>query len=80
MGYDNTNSGVLFNNDRKEQEKQPDYNGSLNVEGKEYWISGWKKNGKKVTFISLAVTPKDDKFKKEYKQEIKQEQEQEIPF
>jgi len=80
MVYDNTNKGVLFNNNRKEMEKQPDYNGSLNVEGKEYWLSGWKKEGKKCTFISLAITLKEDNFKKEYKQEVKQEQGEEIPF
>ena len=58
--YDNTNRGALFRNDRKEQEKQPDYTGSLNVEGVDYWLSAWlreSKEGKK--FFSMAVTPKE---------------------
>lgn len=57
--YDNTNSGVLFKNDRRVTEKQPDYTGSLNVEGKEFFISAWIREGKKGKFMSLAVNEKD---------------------
>lgn len=60
MDYDNTNSGVLFRNDRKENPKQPDHTGSINVEGREYWLSAWIKEGKKGRFFSLAVKPKDE--------------------
>ena len=59
MSYDNTNSGVLFKNDRKETEKHPDYNGSVNVNGKEFWLSAWIKTGQKGKFMSLSVKPKD---------------------
>lgn len=60
--YDNTNSGTVFDNDRKEKETHPDFTGTLNVEGKEYWISAWKKTSKAgKRFISLAVKPKDGK-------------------
>jgi len=58
--YDNTNSGVLFKNDRKEKETHPDYKGSINIEGTEYWLSGWKKESKKGALLSLSVQPKDD--------------------
>lgn len=60
--YDNTNSGALFKNEDKETEKHPDYKGSVNVDGTEYWLSAWLKTSKKGTkFMSLAVKPKDDK-------------------
>jgi hypothetical protein len=63
--YDNTNRGVLFVNDRKESDKHPDRTGSINVDGKEYWLSGWIKEGAKGKFMSLAIKPKDDKPKRE---------------
>jgi hypothetical protein len=53
--YDNTNRGVLFRNDRKENDKHPDYRGTINVEGHEYEISAWIKEGKKGKFMSLSV-------------------------
>ena len=59
MEYDNTNRGVLFKNDRKETEKHPDYKGSININGEEFWLSSWIKEGKTGKFMSLSVTPKN---------------------
>lgn len=39
--YDNTNSGVMFKNDRKTKETQPGWKGTVNIGGQEYWVSGW---------------------------------------
>lgn len=58
--YDNTNSGALFKNERKAQPSQPDYRGEVNVEGAEFWVSAWIKEGKKGKFMSLALTPKEE--------------------
>jgi hypothetical protein len=59
--YSNENRGSLFKNDKKEEEKHPDMNGSINIEGVEYWISGWKKVSKAGSgFISLSVRPKQE--------------------
>lgn len=57
MAYDNTNSGALFKNDRKETDNHPDYTGKLNVEGADYWMSAWiktsSKDGRKFMSISI---------------------------
>ena len=58
--YDNTNSGALFNNTNKTTDKHPDRTGSLNVNGVDYWVSGWLKKDKNGNpFLSLAVKPKE---------------------
>lgn len=59
MAYDNTNSGALFKNDRRAKDAHPEYTGSINVEGTEYWLSAWIKEGKKGKFMSLSLKPKD---------------------
>jgi hypothetical protein len=53
------NSGVLFKNENKDNEKKPDYKGSIMVEGNEYWLSAWIKEGKSGKFMGLALSPKD---------------------
>ena len=53
------NTGVLFKNDKKLNDNHPDYKGSITVNGVEYWISSWIKQGKNGKFMGLAVTPKD---------------------
>ena len=53
------NSGVLFKNDKKESGNQPDYKGNITVNGVEYWLSVWIKEGKSGKFMGLAVSPKD---------------------
>lgn len=59
--YDNTDRGVLFKNDRKEQDNHPDYKGSINVGGVEFWLSAWIKQGEKGKFMSLSVKPKEQR-------------------
>ena len=60
MDYDNTNRGVLFKNDRKEKDSHPDYKGSINVGGEEFWLSAWIKEGNKGKFMSISVSPKEE--------------------
>jgi hypothetical protein len=60
--YDNTNRGALFRNDRKEKDSHPDHQGTINVEGVEYWLSAWVKTSKKgQKFFSLSVKPKEER-------------------
>ena len=65
MAYDNTNSGILTRNDKQGNENRPDYRGSINVDGVEYWLSAWIKEGRDGTrlagqkYMSLSVQPKE---------------------
>ena len=61
--YDNRNRRVLFNEgSKKTKAEDRDYSGSMNIDGTEYWLSGWIKSSKKGTkFLSLSVKPKDAK-------------------
>jgi hypothetical protein len=53
------NSGVLFRNDKKDNERAPEYKGNIMVDGQEYWLSAWIKEGKTGKFMGLAVSPRD---------------------
>jgi len=64
--YDN--SGTLGKNNRKEEPQHSDMNGKGLIDGVEYWINGWRKEGSSGPFISLSFrkveprkTPKKDK-------------------
>jgi hypothetical protein len=63
MSYDNTNTGVLFINKNRKEDKHPFLQGKINVEGKEYQLSGWikdMKSGEKMYSLKLS-----EPFKKE---------------
>ena len=60
------NSGSMKKNARKESEKHADYKGKVNIAGREYWLSGWvkegvdKETGAPEKWLSLAFTAVED--------------------
>ena len=59
--YDNTNTFALFKNDQGDNHKRPNYTGNLNVDGIEFRISGWVREGANGKFISGQVQLKEAK-------------------
>lgn len=57
MSYDNTNRGTLGKNKNPKSDKSPPYSGKLNIEGVDYWVSGWVKTNSTTgeSFFSLSV-------------------------
>lgn len=52
-------SGIIFKNpDKTAGDKRPEYKGEAVIDGKEFWISAWVKEGKKGKFFSIAYKPK----------------------
>ena len=80
--YDNTNRGQIWPNDEKLTDKHPDFQGSLDVEGVEYWVSAWKrKPGENPKAPSLKFTIKKKEKRKENKKEDNDEfKDDDIPF
>jgi hypothetical protein len=52
-------SGSMFVNNRKEKETHPDFNGSIRIDGKDYWLSGWTKQSANGQWHSLSFKIKD---------------------
>ena len=61
--YDNTNRGAIWRNSKKTTENHPDFTGEINVDGRDYWLSGWqKKPGDKnnAPVVKFSIKAKDD--------------------
>lgn len=62
--YDDKNRGSIWKNDKKTTDKHPDFTGSLNVDGKDYWVSAWKRKegtSDRAPALRISVKPKDGK-------------------
>lgn len=64
MPFDNRNSGILTANEHRRNDKDPTHQGSINIDGREYWLSAWVNTGKEggklagKRYFSLKVKPK----------------------
>ena len=69
--YDNTNRGSIWKNDRKEKDTHPDFRGSLNVNGVEYWFDAWKRKegqSERAPALSFKIKPKEEVAQTEHQQ------------
>lgn len=81
--YDN--SGALFRNEDKDNggsSNWPDYKGSATIDGVQYWMSAWIKEGRngKKKFMSIAFKPKEQRYAQENGRAQSADPNDEIPF
>ena len=59
MSEKRDNSGIIFKNpDKTPDNRFPEYKGEATIDGKDYWISAWVKDGAKGKFFSIAYKAK----------------------
>ena len=61
---------ALFPNNRKRSDKAPDYQGSVKIDGVEYELAGWKKEGKNGKFVSGTLKPPQGAQQRQQAQEF----------
>lgn len=81
MAYEQKdNSGSLFKNDKREKDSHPHATGSCMIDGVEYWVSAWTKEGQKGRWQSLSFKRKEKAYERRASTPIAQELDDEIPF
>lgn len=82
MSYDNTNRGSIWPNERREKDTHPDFRGTLNADGVEYWVSAWKRRpdaNPRAPSLTFSIQKKETKPEPS-KAEMPREFDDEIPF
>tara|TARA_R100000687_G_C6338174_1_gene112955 strand:+ start:231 stop:557 length:327 start_codon:yes stop_codon:yes gene_type:complete len=73
--WDKEGQGKLWNNDKKESDKQPDFTGSLVLDGVKYSLAGWNNVSKAGdTYIGVRIKPWEDRDDPENPTEVKTDQ------
>ena len=80
--YNDDGKGVLFINDKKSKESQPDYTGKLVLDqdygkGSEIKLSGWKKPTPKNHLISITINNYKANEDKQYPKPVHDD---DVPF
>jgi uncharacterized protein (DUF736 family) len=76
--YDNNFTGALFRDENRKSDKHPEFTGSAEVDGTEYWLSAWvneSKQGRK--YFKIKFKAKDEAAKLKADEETFSD---EIPF
>jgi hypothetical protein len=77
--YDNKNTFTLNKNDKGDNPRRPDYRGKLNVDGIEFTLSGWVREGANGKFISGSVAMVEAKTEERAKPAVEGADE-DVPF
>lgn len=81
MSYETKpNTGSLFKAKERATEKHPEYTGTINVDGREYWLAAWVKEGQTQKYFSLALKPKDAPKRDERMPKHFEDMKSDLPF
>jgi hypothetical protein len=58
--FDNTNRWKLGRNHKPKDERSPEFKGSINIDGVEYWLNGWVREGNGEKFFAGTVAKKEE--------------------
>jgi hypothetical protein len=59
MAFENSNRGSLRKNPAKHEDQHPDYKGTIEIDGKQFWLSAWiKTDGDGAKWMSLSAQPR----------------------
>ena len=50
------NRGNLFVNEKKQKDSHPDFQGTININGKEWALAAWNKEGNRGDYLSISVS------------------------
>lgn len=81
--YDDTNKGAVWKNDDKKTANHPDFKGSLNVEGVDYWVSGWLRDPEgnpKAPSLKFSIQKKDAETTRQAAEPANADFDDSIPF
>jgi hypothetical protein len=82
--YDNTDKGSIWKNEKKETDRHPDFTGSANVGGHDYWVSAWRRkdgDSPKSPALRFSFKLKDGQPRTAPKKSLRDEMDgEEIPF
>ena len=74
------NSGVLFKNEKREKDSHPNATGHAMIDGVEYWVSAWTKDGKNGKFQSLSFKKKEERSGSTVKRNAGPMEDADIPY
>lgn len=53
------NSGILSRNKRRDSDKHPEYTGSAEIDGQEYWLSAWVNENDQGKYFKISFKKKE---------------------
>jgi len=74
------NTGVLFKNNKKTNDKQPDYTGNILVGKTEMQLAAWIKEGKNGKFMSLKMSEPREQPSSRTQENGAQDNGEDMPF